>query len=61
MRCVSIIIILIISCDYELNQVILCSISSLPALFYYAQHGYCEEKEVDIQILKRNFGNNHEH
>lgn len=30
--------------------------SALPALLYYAQHGYCEEKEVDIQVLKRNFG-----
>ncbi|KAG2233185.1 hypothetical protein INT48_005023 [Thamnidium elegans] len=29
--------------------------SALPALIYYAQHGYCEEKEVDIQVLKRNF------
>jgi hypothetical protein len=31
-------------------------ISALPALLYYAQHGYCEQEEVDVQMLKRNFG-----
>jgi hypothetical protein len=31
-------------------------LSSLPALFYYAQHGYTDQEEVDIQVLKRNFG-----
>ncbi|CAO0791616.1 unnamed protein product [Mucor circinelloides] len=30
-------------------------LSSLPALFYYAQHGYTDQAEVDIQTLKRNF------
>lgn len=34
----------------------ICSLSSLPALFYYAQHGYTDQAEVDIQTLKRNFG-----
>lgn len=35
---------------------LICSLSSLPALFYYAQHGYTDQEEVDIQTLKRNFG-----
>ncbi|KAI8337363.1 glycoside hydrolase superfamily [Choanephora cucurbitarum] len=30
-------------------------LSALPALFYYAQHGYTDQGEVDIQMLKRNF------
>jgi hypothetical protein len=30
--------------------------SSLPAVLYYAQHGYTEQDEVDILQLKRNFG-----
>ncbi|KAI8974293.1 glycoside hydrolase superfamily [Pilobolus umbonatus] len=29
--------------------------SSLPALFYYAQQGYCEEEEVNDYLLRRNF------
>ncbi|KAG1158491.1 hypothetical protein G6F37_005742 [Rhizopus arrhizus] len=29
--------------------------SALPALLYYAQHGYCEGDEVDVQLLKFNF------
>ncbi|KAI9246192.1 glycoside hydrolase superfamily [Sporodiniella umbellata] len=29
--------------------------SSLPALLYYAQHGYCEQEEVDMSLLKTNF------
>ncbi|ORZ02623.1 glycoside hydrolase superfamily [Syncephalastrum racemosum] len=29
--------------------------SSLPALCYYAQHGYDPSEEVDIRMLKRNF------
>lgn len=31
--------------------------SALPALLYYAQHGYCEDTEVDIELLKLGFGN----
>ncbi|KAI9472138.1 MAG: glycoside hydrolase superfamily [Benjaminiella poitrasii] len=30
-------------------------LSSLPAIFYYAQHGYTELEEVNIPMLKRNF------
>ncbi|KAI8644970.1 glycoside hydrolase superfamily [Parasitella parasitica] len=30
-------------------------LSALPALLYYAQHGYTYQEEVDIHILKRNF------
>ncbi|KAF7727377.1 hypothetical protein EC973_007620 [Apophysomyces ossiformis] len=30
--------------------------SSLPALCYYAQHGYTDQEEVDISLLKRAFG-----
>ncbi|CEP14685.1 hypothetical protein [Parasitella parasitica] len=30
-------------------------LSALPALLYYAQHGYTDQEEVDIQTLKRNF------
>ncbi|ORE04390.1 glycoside hydrolase [Rhizopus microsporus var. microsporus] len=29
--------------------------SALPALLYYAQHGYCEDTEVDIELLKLGF------
>ncbi|KAI8098093.1 glycoside hydrolase superfamily [Gilbertella persicaria] len=30
-------------------------LSALPALFYYAQHGYTDQEEVDIPMLKRDF------
>ncbi|RUS26794.1 family 20 glycoside hydrolase [Jimgerdemannia flammicorona] len=30
--------------------------SALPGLLYYAQHGYTSNPEVDVDLLKRNFG-----
>lgn len=32
------------------------SFSSFPALCYYAEHGYTDQDEVNIPLLKRNFG-----
>lgn len=30
--------------------------SALPGICYYAAHGYSDQDEIDIAMLKRNFG-----
>lgn len=38
------------------NDIMYYSFSSFPALCYYAEHGYTDQDEVNIPLLKRNFG-----